>query len=72
MNGDIWRTPSGETGPEINRQDIGGVTHVAVLVDYSGPDWRDWRARVVDVPLEKLVLLENAETRYGGARGGRA
>ena len=67
MNGDIWRLPSGETGPEINRQDIAGVVHVEILL--ANTPWCD---KVVQVPLSDLVLVPNELTRYGGARGGRA
>ncbi len=66
MNGDIWRLPSGETGPEVNRQDIAGVVHVEILL--ANAPWRD---KVVQVPLSDLVLVPNGLTRYGGERGGR-
>jgi predicted metalloenzyme YecM len=70
MNGDVWRTPSGETGPEIGRQCINGAVVVAVLLPQPA-HLIDWRARTVYVPLRDLGAVPNAETRHGGARGGR-
>lgn len=70
MNGDVWRTPSGEIGPEVNRQCTNGVVVVQVLLPQP-EHMTDWHARTVYVPLLQLVEVPNSETRYGGARGGR-
>ena len=71
MNGDIWRTPSGETGPEVDRQRINGQVVVKVLLQ-APAHLPDWHARAEYVPEADLVVVPNAETRYGGANGGRA
>lgn len=71
MNGDIWRTPSGETGPEVDRQSINGEVVVKVLVPAQA-HLPDWHARVEYVPEADLVAVPNDATRYGGDRGGRA
>lgn len=69
MNGDIWRTKAGRTGIEVNRQ---GAEVVSVeLLFPPGDGVTYWRADVEIHPLAELVLVPNAETRYGGARVGR-
>lgn len=70
MNGDVWLTPSGETGPEVARQCINGAVVVQVLLPQP-EHMTDWHVRPVYVPLLQLVEVPNSETRYGGARGGR-
>lgn len=70
MSGAIWRTPSGETGPETGRQSIGGVIVVQVLIQAPG-HLTDWHSRTVHVPLRDLVEVPAHQTRYGGADGGR-
>ena len=70
MNGDIWRTKAGRTGVEVSRQ---GAEVVSVeLLFQPGDGVTYWRADVEIHPLAELVLVPNAETRYGGANGGRA
>lgn len=69
MNGDIWRTKAGRTGIEVNRQ---GAEVVSVeLLFPPGDGATYWRADLEIHPLSELALVPNAETRYGGARGGR-
>ena len=69
MNGDIWRTLAGRTGIEINRQGA-EVVHVELLFP-PGDGAAYWRSDVEIHPLAELVLVQNAETRYGGDNGGR-
>lgn len=70
MSGVIWKTPSGETGPEISRQRINGEIVVAVLIPQPA-HLTDWHVRTVHVPLARLEEVPNELTRYGGDRGGR-
>lgn len=58
MNGDAWRTPCGQIGPEVDSTD----DQVKVVIRVNGqlvPVWH-WRRQCVRVP-----------SRYEGARGGR-
>lgn len=69
MNGDIWRTLAGRTGIEVNRQ---GAEVVSVeLLFPPGDGVTYWGLDREVVPLDELVLVPNAETRYGGRDGGR-
>lgn len=70
MNGDIWKLPSGETGPEVDRQRINGAVVVKVLVP-APAHLPDWHARAEYVPEVDLAAVPNEATRYGGDRGGR-
>ena len=69
MNGDIWCTKAGRVGIEIDRQ---GAYIVSVeLMFPPGDGVTYWRADVETHLLEELQPVPNAETRYGGANGGR-
>lgn len=70
MSGVIWKTPNGETGPEISRQRIGGEIVVSVLISQPA-HMSDWHRRPEYHPLSALEEVPASETRYGGARGGR-
>ena len=69
MNGDIWRTKAGRTGIEVNRQ---GADVVSVeLLFPPGDGVTYWGLDREVAPLDELTAVPNAETRYGGANGGR-
>lgn len=69
MNGDIWKTKAGRNGVEVNRQ---GADVVSVeLLFPPGDGVTYWGLDREVVPLDELTAVPNAETRYGGANGGR-
>ncbi len=67
MNGDVWKTPHGLIGAEVNRYQIGRHVLVAVVTrDDSVSPFDSFRRAVY--PLDELVY---ERARYAGARGGR-